>query len=179
MTGKSNDLPLVLGRMISLLFQGACAVAGVIVLLVIPFVILMSQDMLSGIGIENDMARIQQSPFSVVAILVLLAAMLSALFLFFGKLRALIWSAGEGDPFIPENARHLNAMAWLLLSVQVLALIVGAIRLYLANLVSNTPQSLDFAVDDLDGLLMVLVLFILARIFRHGAAMREDLDGTV
>ena len=27
--------------------------------------------------------------------------------------------------------------------------------------------------------LMVIVLFILARVFKHGAAMREDLEGTV
>ena len=39
------------------------------------------------------------------------------------------------------------------------------------------------AVDDggLDGgsILLTLILFILARVFRHGAAMREDLEGTV
>ena len=29
------------------------------------------------------------------------------------------------------------------------------------------------------GILLVLILFILARVFRHGAAMREDLEGTV
>jgi hypothetical protein len=29
------------------------------------------------------------------------------------------------------------------------------------------------------GLVVGLVLFILARVFRHGAAMREDLEGTV
>ena len=27
--------------------------------------------------------------------------------------------------------------------------------------------------------LLVVILFILARVFRHGAAMREDLEGTV
>ena len=31
----------------------------------------------------------------------------------------------------------------------------------------------------LTGVLLALVLFILARVFRHGAAMREDLEGTV
>jgi hypothetical protein len=29
------------------------------------------------------------------------------------------------------------------------------------------------------GLVLMLVLFILSRIFRHGAAMREELEGTV
>jgi hypothetical protein len=31
----------------------------------------------------------------------------------------------------------------------------------------------------LSGLLLVLVLFILARVFRVGAAMRDDLEGTI
>lgn len=31
----------------------------------------------------------------------------------------------------------------------------------------------------LTGIMIVLLLFILARVFRRGAAMREDLDGTV
>ena len=41
---------------------------------------------------------------------------------------------------------------------------------------AGTIQSNVFS---LSGILMVLVLFILARVFRHGAAMREDLEGTV
>jgi Fe-S cluster assembly ATPase SufC len=32
---------------------------------------------------------------------------------------------------------------------------------------------------DMTGILLVIILFILARVFRHGAAMREDLEGTV
>ena len=32
---------------------------------------------------------------------------------------------------------------------------------------------------DFGGLILILTLFILARVFRHGAAMREDLEGTV
>jgi hypothetical protein len=36
----------------------------------------------------------------------------------------------------------------------------------------------DFGVS-LGGLLLALTLFILARVFRQGAAMREDLEGTV
>ena len=58
-------------------------------------------------------------------------------------------------------------------------MLIGLGRLYLANLTSEVESSLDWSLYDLDGLFIVLVLFILARIFRHGATMRDDLEGTV
>ena len=79
----------------------------------------------------------------------------------------------------PENARRLNAMAWLLLAVQVLAVPVGLLRAGLANLVTDGDNRIDFSIYDLEGLLLVIVLLILARIFRIGTAMRTDLEGTV
>ena len=40
----------------------------------------------------------------------------------------------------------------------------------------------DITVDaglDVSGILLVVILFILARVFRHGTTMREELEGTV
>lgn len=92
-----------------------------------------------------------------------------------GKIIAL-----KGDPFIPDNARRLEAMAWLLLGVTILAVVVGELRSALANLADpQGAHAIDYSLYDLHSLLIVLILFILARIFRHGAAMREDLEGTV
>jgi hypothetical protein len=101
------------------------------------------------------------------------------MFFFFGKMRAIIESVGEGDPFIPVNAQRLNVMAWLLLTVEILAVLVGAMRVQLANSTGMAMDSPSYRIYDLDGLLMVITLFILARVFRHGAAMRADLEGTV
>ena len=40
-------------------------------------------------------------------------------------------------------------------------------------------MSFDDGGFDMTALLLTVILFILARVFRHGAAMREDLEGTV
>merc|ERR1712039_778205 len=102
------------------------------------------------------------------------------MFVFFGKMRALIESAIESDPFIPENAQRLNAMAWLLLGSQVLTVITGELRVFAFGLIDPQSKStLDISPADLAGFLIVLILFILARVFQHGAAMREDLEATV
>ena len=179
MTAKTSDALLSFGKVVALILQAMCVLAGAATLLVLAFVVLLSLGMLSGFVNAGDFELIEASPLSVVSILVMLAASVAALFFFFGKMRAIIKSVGEGDPFIAENARRLNAMAWLLLGVQVLALPVGMLRLYLANLVSGGGDSLNFSVYDLQGPVMIIILFILARIFRIGATMREDLEGTV
>ena len=179
MTAKTNDALLSFGKVVALILQAMCVLTGAATLLVLAFVVLLSLGMLSGFVNADDFELIEASPLSVVSILVMLAASVAALFFFFGKMRAIIKSVGEGDPFIAENAQRLNAMAWLLLGVQVLALPIGMLRLYLANLVSGGGDSLNLSVYDLQGPVMIIVLFILARIFRIGATMREDLEGTV
>ena len=49
---------------------------------------------------------------------------------------------------------------------------------YLGDFVPSENLKVDFDFT-LTGLLLAIVLFILARIFRHGVEMREDLEGTV
>lgn len=179
MTQKSNDALLRFGTALARLLQALCALAGGVVCLLILRAILVSQDMLPGLGGGNGGDIVDASPLSAIVLLVLMATGLAAMFLFFGRLRAIIATAQGGDPFIPENARRLEAMAWLVLAWEILNVAIGALRLHLANLASGGQDHLDWSLYDLDGLLIVLVLFILARIFGHGATMREDLEGTV
>jgi len=87
----------------------------------------------------------------------------------------IISSVGEGDPFVPANADRLERIGWLLLATQLLALIgmsIGAVEALADEW--NFSEQFSF-----EGLLSVILVFILARIFRHGTTMREDLEGTV
>ena len=90
-------------------------------------------------------------------------------------LQAVAASVGDGDPFHAANAVRLRAIGVTLLGLQLLDLAFGAItvpmrRLHL-DMVDWQPS--------LTGWIAVLVAFVLARVFREGAAMRDDLDGTV
>ncbi|QWC57221.1 DUF2975 domain-containing protein [Erythrobacter sp. 3-20A1M] len=120
------------------------------------------------------------------AIAVLLLALVAfvLLYLFLRNLRRIIDTVGEGDPFLPVNATRLTNMAWQMLAVQLLALPIGAIGMLFAG---DMPRPEGSQTDwihvdaslDFSGIVMVVVLFILARVFRQGAAMRADLEGTV
>lgn len=182
MTGSPQVALLLFGTLFARLVQWVSALAGAGLLLLIPIVLLLSQGMLPGFPDGSRSDVIEASPLSVITILAMMALIVAAMFQFFGKLRALIVSAKEGDPFTPENAARLNAMAWLFLGIKVLTLLVGGLRLHLANLVNrgaNGGDSLNISLYDLDAVVIVIVLFTLAQIFHHGAAMREDLKHTV
>ena len=70
----------------------------------------------------------------------------------------------------------LQTIAWILLALQLLSLVIGAI----AKAVSSPATPLDIdAGFSINGWLAVLLTFLLARVFAEGAHMREDLEGTV
>lgn len=116
-----------------------------------------------------------------VAVALLVAfAMLFLAVRFLLELFGIIDSVGKGDPFQPENGERLSRMAWLALATQGAALalkgVVKVLEPYAVK--AGRTISLDFDID-LAGILLVLVLFILARVFRRGAEMRDELEGTV
>ena len=181
MTSPLKDPLLLAGKAITFFMQAAMAF-GALVLVGVSVALLFYQD-----SIMDEFIADTGNPDFVFPLLPLLGVfligliILSALFVFFGKLRAMINTVGEGDPFQPANADRLSLMGWLMLGVQLLFLPAAALGAKLAELaeeMDNVNVSLDGGLD-LSGMLMVIILFILARVFRHGAAMREDLEGTV
>jgi hypothetical protein len=92
------------------------------------------------------------------------------------RLLAIVETVRAGDPFVSANAYRLQAIAWVLLALQLLSLVIGAI----ARTVSTPahPVHLD-AGFSINGWLTVLFTFLLARVFAEGTLMREDLQGTV
>ncbi|WP_431468854.1 DUF2975 domain-containing protein [Sphingosinithalassobacter sp. LHW66-3] len=104
------------------------------------------------------------------------AVLLGLFVLFLQSLHRIIATVGRGDPFTPDNARRLREMAWLLLAMQLGAF---ALELY-SDWIGRFVEYVTFDEGlSITALLGVLVLFILARVFQHGAALRSDLEGTV
>jgi hypothetical protein len=92
------------------------------------------------------------------------------------RLLAMVDTVRAGDPFVAANAYRLQAIAWLLLLLQVISMIIGAIGKSVST--SAHPVHLDAGLS-VSGWLAVLLTFILARVFAEGALMRADLEGTV
>lgn len=88
------------------------------------------------------------------------------------RLQAIVDTVRVGDPFILENAKRLDAIAWSVAVLEGLRLIVAAIAAVVWE--AGKIQAFSFA-----PWLAVLLLFVLAGVFAHGARMRADLEGTV
>ena len=88
------------------------------------------------------------------------------------RLLAIVDTVRVGDPFIVDNARRLDAIAWSVAALEGLRLIVAAIAAVVWE-----PGKLD--AFSIASWLAVLLLFVLAGVFARGAQMRADLEGTV
>lgn len=89
----------------------------------------------------------------------------------FTRLLAIIGTVGAGNAFAARNAGRLRACAWALLGMEGLHLLVGAIY-------ATLPFKMGWSFSA-TGLLAVLLLFVLSQVFAQGAAMRDELEGTV
>ncbi len=92
------------------------------------------------------------------------------------RLLRIVETVRSGDPFVAANAYRLQAIAWVLLALQLLSMVIGGIGKAI-----STPQH-PFHLDagfSTSGWLAVLLTFVLARVFAEGTLMREDLEGTV
>jgi hypothetical protein len=92
------------------------------------------------------------------------------------RLLAIVETVRAGDPFVAPNANRLQAIAWVLLTLQLLSLVIDAIAKAVS--IPGQPLHLD-AGFSINGWLAVLLTFLLARVFAEGTLMRDDLDGTV
>lgn len=119
--------------------------------------------------------------WAIAGILLLASLLCALLFRLFQLLKRIVDTVGEGDPFVPVNASRLTQMAWLTLAVQLVGLPMSGIGAWINAMTEGHGHTdLEFigGVDG-NGLLLMLILFILARVFRKGAQMRADLEGMV
>ena len=92
------------------------------------------------------------------------------------RLLAMIRTVRVGDPFVAANAYRLQAIAWLMVVLQVISIAIGGIGKAIST--AEHPFHLD-AGFSLNSWVAILLIFVLARVFAEGTLMREDLDGTI
>lgn len=118
-------------------------------------------------------------PGTLVLMVAAIALVIPVVFLahmIFTRVVALIDSARLENSFTEANARRLTTIAWCLLGINIIDLGYAGISLL------SSEQNADFLsgwFPTLTGWFAAFLLFILARIFRQGAAMREEIEGMV
>ena len=116
---------------------------------------------------------------AVIAFVALIIGLFVLLRMFIVNLRAIVDTVDEGDPFVIENAHRLRRMGWVSIIAYPVTILLAGVGWGLEAMHDNNAE-FDFeAAVDGTGLLTILLVFILARVFEQGVAMREELEGTV
>lgn len=179
MSIQLKDPLLAIAKVLLWFLMGVMALAVAACLIAIP-IILFNQDRVSIELAEEGLRAASGDVIGALLILLACAAILvGMLFYVFRLLKHIVDTVGEGDPFVPENAARLTRMAWLTLGVQVVTIPLAALGLWLSSAMEEDGTTFTVETISGNGLLLVLILFILARVFREGARMREELEGTV
>lgn len=92
------------------------------------------------------------------------------------KLLSIVGSVEVGNPFVLANAIRLKAIGWMMVALQLVGIPLAILAGKAADLFGESDTGLDIS---LNGILAILLVFILAGIFERGAEMREELEGTV
>jgi hypothetical protein len=121
------------------------------------------------------MSGAQLATVGAVALSAALICIVMALFAIMLTTR-IVETAMSGSPFVNENAGRLMRIGWLLLGIEAIGFLINLMLAYL--LPEKLITSIDLEVSPV-ALLAILLIFVLAQIFRHGSEMRAELEATV
>ncbi|QJB70088.1 DUF2975 domain-containing protein [Parasphingorhabdus halotolerans] len=183
-TKESNDIVLKSARGI-LTFSKWALLVGISVvvlcLLAIPFTY---QFLLA------EMSKAFVNPpepemFGMIALIMILAIVMLLLTLFaVDRLRRIVNSVGEGNPFTHINGTRLRGIGIAAFAIQIVTFCASLLAIGVVTMLGDPKPGVDFEMPadasiSVSGVLLVLLLIILARVFDRGAEMQEELEGTV
>ncbi|WP_066557736.1 DUF2975 domain-containing protein [Croceicoccus bisphenolivorans] len=175
MTTFRKDPLLKIASVLLSFIQTVVVIAGVAIVAALPTMLVMKGWVIA------EMASDKVPPeafWGIMGLLALILVSLVMIWFFVRHLRRIVMTVADGDPFVPVNADRLAAMAWLSLGAWVVNIPTQALGSWLESVTEGSSINIGVG-EDGTSLAMVLTLFILARVFRKGAEMREDLEGTV
>ncbi|GGD50605.1 DUF2975 domain-containing protein [Croceicoccus pelagius] len=174
MSLKRIDPLLAIARVILIIIQVITGLAAVICTVAVPAIFLFRAQIIAELNAEG----VVPDALPVLAGMAGLGAIvLGMVFVVTWLCRRIVNTVGEGDPFVPENATRLARMAWLMLAIQIISLPLSAGAVMLEQMTEGNTIEGDGI--SLSAILLVIILFVLARVFRKGTEMRADLEGTV
>jgi Protein of unknown function (DUF2975) len=176
MTEIADNRILRVTKLLVFVIMGFVAVGGVVLALVSVGLPLFWSEALAEIAKERPGINTSDLLPSLLSIFALGILVLGLIWTMMRKLLVIIDSVEDGNPFIIANAVRLRAIGWLMVGVQIIGLPLATTAGNVADLFGENDVGFDLP---LNGILAILLVFILAGIFERGAEMREELEGTV
>ena len=181
---EQNDLVLKSARGLLILSKWLLVLGVGAVVIALPAILIFYENVLAEMG-KVFVNQPEPEVIGLIALLMVLGIVMMLLSLFaLNRLRRIVDSVGQGNPFTRINGVRLRGMGIAVLAFQVVAFVGSLLATGLLTMLGEARQGQDFhvAVDgsiSLTGILLFLLLIILARVFDRGADMQEELDGTI
>jgi hypothetical protein len=172
----TEDRLLKATRLLLLLIMGLMAFAAIVLLIVAAILPFHWTEAAAEIAKEYPALDADALFPRLYAIFALGLLILGGVFTIMRKLLAIVDSVALGDPFVRINAERLRTIGWLMVAVQIIGIPLAIVASETADLFGENNVDMDMS---LNGILAILLVFVLAGIFDRGAAMREELEGTV
>jgi Protein of unknown function (DUF2975) len=176
MTRKNEGALLGVTRVLIVAIMGLAAVVGVAIATGAAIVPFYWDEALATVAKDRPGTDTQGLLTLVYAIFALLIVFLGIAWTIMKKLLAIIATVAGGDPFVHANALRLKAIGWMMVAAQLLGIPLYMAAREVVGRFGERNLDSDFSVT---GLLSILLVFVLAGVFEQGAAMREEMEGTV
>ncbi len=173
---RPRDPLLISARLLLTLIMGLVVLLGAAVLAAVPLALIFKDRVMVSIAEHTTRVIGDDMIIAIMSILGLIVVMAALAFMFLREMRRIVDSVGEGNAFIPINSVRLARMGWITVGIEVISIPAGAIGHWMAGMFRLATADFGFS---LGGILLAVILFLLSRVFREGAAMREELEGTV
>jgi hypothetical protein len=162
--------------------------AGVLLLVLGGIVVVMGTNLADLLDLPATLEGIARNQLMAIAAVGVAGGLICILLsmLVFVLITKIVETAMTGDPFVDENASRLARTGWLLLGIYGVGMVTGA------AVMGMMPQKLmemageegaKIQISGIEpspvGILAILLIFVLAQIFRRGSEMRAELEGTV
>ena len=172
---ESSPKAVALSRKFLRLLVLATAVYAVLLVSLLIATLFAREVILTALGVPPEQ---QRDSFVLGARLIIVVGFAAAaiFYIILQRLLEIVDTVRAGDPFIVENAGRLRKIAWALLGMELLHHVVGAIAAAIST--DAVPLDIGWGLSPTRWI-AVLLLFVLAGVFEHGARMRADLEGTV
>ena len=177
-TSKKRDPLLLTAKIGTIMVRSVLAIC-IVAIGVAGVLSVVDPDLLAGhLKVTVEAVSLNEVTGGIVFLCLIGLISLGLMYDFTVRLGQVIDTVGKGDPFTLENASRLRRMAWLAIAIQLVGIPATLLSSWLTTQIKD--DALQFSADiSLTGFALAIVLFILARVFRKGAEMREELEGTV
>jgi uncharacterized membrane protein (DUF485 family) len=166
----SSLLKIILDVVYAALWVG---VIGLVIVMILALLLSFNPEFLQNVKLAGDHGDIRNPVALISGGLFAASLYLAGVLIIVGSLRRIFMTLTSGDPFHPQNISRLRLIGLMLAGLEVARWVVFAATRWLL------PEVDGEANLSLTAWFSVLVVFVLAEIFREGARLRREAELTI